>query len=1049
MLVDGSFFLHSAFHAMYGQNLTNPKGEPSGAIYGFVNQLNRLQQVHRPSHFAVMLDTPGQSERRKIWPTYKDNRGDTPDDLILQMKKVPEACYALGIPVQGVAGYEADDLIAAYAREASREDCDVKIVSVDKDLFQLASPKVKILTDVSQESWMDAEGLYEKWGVTPEQMGDLLALSGDSVDNIPGVPGIGYKRAADLLQKYGTLRGVFAAARKGARALGVPGVGPKLTKNLVQSEDMALQMRRIVELLPVEGLDASDWRTRFRVPSRDPVWMQRAEAFLEKEGMTSLLSRLQMTVSARAALPAPPSPGLVTVEDEEGAKKAMQVLASSCEGEDRLFFVAAAEAGAGFSVYGGPDLDFGGGPRLYVDLSEGRKGALLPAFGAFFAEARFRKVYHCFSETWRALGGLRAAPHEGLAADVLHMARLENPGQVNFELEKLGARYAPGFSAIKERHRRGLVLAKAGKEAKAEERAQHVASGAHALHDLYSVLRVCLKRKAWRLEGPQGTPEDLAGLTMWDFYLRVWRPLGRLLWEIECAGMPVCPAKLAELERDAEAAMERHGRAFTGWAKARIAADLGGEAAEAARPELINLNSTVQLKHLLFGEKGAVRKVDSGLVQEQEVPREAPVVSSREELSGCKVKELKAMLRQAGKAVKGKKAELVERLLDDSPAALQKPRLKKVAMALPGLGLEPPAGFVTKQMKQPQVSMEAMAALAEQRAEELGAEGQRAVAELIKHQEVEAVVSGFLRPLKGYVTDQNRVHAFLNLNTETGRLSSRQPNLLGEPLGKAVPLREAFAARPGQLLIVADYGQLELRVCAHLADSTPMVELLKAGGDIHSRTAQLMFKEVAGAVERGEVEVDGSGPGTVKEEFPEERRRAKVLNFSVLYGKTAFTLAKEWGVQPKEAEALIEKWYAAFPEISVWKRRMEEEAKSAGARTLLGRDRPVWGRPSSRNAWQAEKYAQRQASNSPVQGGAADIVVSAMLKLRESELLNRLGYRQILQVHDEVILEGPAEHADEALAEVVRVMEDPLDFALRVPLVVDARHAATWHQAKA
>mmetsp|Transcript_103711 Transcript_103711/g.329774 ORF Transcript_103711/g.329774 Transcript_103711/m.329774 type:complete len:246 (-) Transcript_103711:74-811(-) len=243
---------------------------------------------------------------------------------------------------------------------------------------------------------------------------------------------------------------------------------------------------------------------------------------------------------------------------------------------------------------------------------------------------------------------------------------------------------------------------------------------------------------------------------------------------------------------------------------------------------------------------------------------------------------------------------------------------------------------------------------------------------------------------------------------------------------------------------------------AHLADCKSMIDLLASGGDIHSRTAHLMFEEVRQAVEAGEATVDAAWPGAaegaplVKDCFPEERRRAKALNFSVLYGKGAFTLAKEWEVSQQEAGEMIQRWYDSFPEVRTWKASAESAVADGGARTLLGRERPV-GRmreEEGRKPHATKARIMRVASNSPVQGSAADIATAAMLRMEESPCLRELGYRQVLQVHDEVLLEGPEEGADEALQEVVRLMEDPLPFRLRVPLQVDARHSRTWAEGK-
>lgn len=263
----------------------------------------------------------------------------------------------------------------------------------------------------------------------------------------------------------------------------------------------------------------------------------------------------------------------------------------------------------------------------------------------------------------------------------------------------------------------------------------------------------------------------------------------------------------------------------------------------------------------------------------------------------------------------------------------------------------------------------------------------------------------------------------------------------------AIPVREVFTAKAGNTLIIADYSQLELRVVAHLATCTPMIEVLSTGGDIHSSTAYKMFDDVRTAVDEGQVALDRSSDSEltmVKDKFPEFRKRAKILNFALLYGKTAHGLAKEWNVPQQEAQQIIDKWFDAFPEIRDWDKAVRADAKhGVFARTVMGRIRLVEG-AAANSSPRLKAHSLRQAVNSPVQGSAADIVTMAMLKVDESKTLKKMGFRQVLQVHDEIILEGPSEVAEEALTEVLRIMEDPLPFPFKVPLRVDARIADTW-----
>jgi DNA polymerase-1 len=339
-----------------------------------------------------------------------------------------------------------------------------------------------------------------------------------------------------------------------------------------------------------------------------------------------------------------------------------------------------------------------------------------------------------------------------------------------------------------------------------------------------------------------------------------------------------------------------------------------------------------------------------------------------------------------------------------------------------------------------------------------------------------AVVGGSPHSPVSYTTSPTtplgRVHCSLNINTETGRLSARRPNLQNQPALEKdrYRVRRAFKADTdaGRTLIVADYGQLELRLLAHMANCPSMLAAFAAGGDFHSRTALGMYDHIRAAVGRGEVALEreeggepvltpaGTPPPLLKDVFAAERRRAKVLNFSIAYGKTAHGLARDWGTTVDEAAATVERWYADRPEVQAWQEATRQEARRAGrVRTLLGRTRVLPDALTARNgrpraSARAYQHALRAAINSPIQGSAADVATAAMLSIAACPRLAALGWTLLLQVHDEVILEGPRETVDEAQALVVHHMGHPFEGTnpLRVDLVVDAKHADNWYDAK-
>ena len=341
----------------------------------------------------------------------------------------------------------------------------------------------------------------------------------------------------------------------------------------------------------------------------------------------------------------------------------------------------------------------------------------------------------------------------------------------------------------------------------------------------------------------------------------------------------------------------------------------------------------------------------------------------------------------------------------------------------------------------------------------MGKEGCEALFSLCAIGSIDTMIANFLTSLQELADDKSRVHCSLNLNTETGRLSSRRPNLQNQPALEKdkYQIRKAFEASPGHSLIVADYGQLELRLLASMTKCTSMIDAFEAGGDFHSRTAIDMFDYVKEKVDSGEALLEwdyenGEPPKPlVKDLFASERRKAKTLNFSIAYGKTAHGLSEDWGVTKEEANKMLQAWYEARPEVRDWQANTKKTAREKGyTRTLMGRYRDL---PAAQ--LKNKKYlggAERASINTPVQGGAADVAMMAMNKINDNEKLKNLGWILLLQVHDEVMLEGPEETAEEAFEEVVRCMQEPWVFGLEktaVPLLVDGSHThKTWYDAK-
>jgi len=341
---------------------------------------------------------------------------------------------------------------------------------------------------------------------------------------------------------------------------------------------------------------------------------------------------------------------------------------------------------------------------------------------------------------------------------------------------------------------------------------------------------------------------------------------------------------------------------------------------------------------------------------------------------------------------------------------------------------------------------------------EAGHEASVALYSLTQIGSIETMINNFVLPLQDLADDQSRVHCSLNMNTETGRLSARKPNLQNQPALEKdqYKIRQAFCAGPGNKLIVADYGQLELRLLASMTDCRSMIDAFEKGGDFHSRTAMGMFPYIRDAVDAGDVllEWDYSqgkpDRPMLKDEYADERRKAKTLNFSIAYGKTAHGLSKDWKVSVEEAEKMLKAWYSDRPEVEKWQKMTKRTARTQGiTRTLMGRYRNL---PEAQSGdRKLIGHAERASINTPIQGGAADVAMMAMIKINESPRLKELGWIMLLQVHDEVMLEGPEETAEEAFEEVIHLMQNPWDLGLEktaVELLVDGGKADTWYEAK-
>jgi DNA polymerase I len=643
---------------------------------------------------------------------------------------------------------------------------------------------------------------------------------------------------------------------------------------------------------------------------------------------------------------------------------------------------------------------------------------------------------------------------------------------------------------------------------------KYAAYDAKSTWELYSALERELKNMRAELDRAVKEEFESQGIhlnTMFDVYTHFWRSFGELLTDMEAEGMTVDREHLAAAQKQADADQTLAKQRFRSWATSKV-----------PDAEYMNIGSVPQVLQLLFG--GASNKNSNKdpvpLLRTFKVPNQKPPAEDEKRVRkfmdielhsvwgvdnpsplqpdvytpggspACSTPVLKALAGKAGRARKALAAELKslgdadlghdDRLEDDLRAEEDwDPETGEPIATWSTDDAEITAAQVEKQEAIKTEDRDKLKEIAAQQgygklfpefnSKLEGLKACAAVDSLVDASAIDTLLSNFIIPLQSAdiseldSTGVWRVHCSLNINTETGRLSARRPNLQNQPALEKdrYKVRRAFTSdiQAGKTLIVADYGQLELRILAHMADCKSMIRAFELGGDFHSRTALGMYDHIQKAIERGDclLEWDGGSHGDdsppaplLKDMFASERRKAKVLNFSIAYGKTAHGLSKDWGTSLKEAEETVDRWYSDRPEVRDWQKRQRQMAVDQGyVCTLLGRRRNLPEANSRDKARQS--HALRAAINTPIQGSAADVATAAMIRINKNQRLRELGWKLLLQVHDEVILEGPKESAAEAQALVIECMETPFTGKkkpLKVDLVVDSKYADTWYDAK-
>ena len=939
-LVDGSGYIFRAFHAL--PPLTRKSDKlPVGAVAGFCNMLVRLMDdmaaEESPTHLAVIFDASGKTFRNDIYPDYKANRDAPPEDLIPQFPLVREAVKAFGIPSIELQGYEADDLIAAYTHAATQSGARVSIVSSDKDLMQLVTDRVNMIDTMKDRKIGPAEVL-EKFEVGPERVIDVQSLAGDSVDNVPGVPGIGIKTAALLINEYGDLETLLERAGEIKQN--------KRRENLIEFAEQARISRELVTLrtdmpLPVDMsemgltppeasmlmgfLKAMEFNTLTRrVSKRYDINADDYEASSDLAAKPTAISSSATTEKATSDLP----PAMTDMPPIDSSAYEcvtdMAVLDNWIEDIIATGYVAIDTETDGLDAVScrlvGISLATRPGHACYIPLAHGigeglaladdvpsqlAEADVLARLKPLLQDASIMKILQNAKFDLQVLGQRKIEVHP--VEDTMLMSYALAAGQRGHGMDELSELYL-GHKPISIKELLGT-----GKSQITFDQVPLEKATPYAAEDADITFRL------WQMMRPELVKDRVVSV-----YQTTEKPLVPVIVDMEKNGICVDRNVLSRLSGEFAqkmAAMEEDIYKFAG--------------------ETFNIASPKQLGDILFDKMGL-------------------------------------------------------------------PGGKKTKTGAWGTGADVLEG--------------------------LAAEGHDLAAQVLEWRGLAKLKSTYTDALPEFINPETgRIHTSYSLaSTTTGRLASSDPNLQNIPIrtedGRRI--RTAFVAEKGNLLVSADYSQIELRLLAHIADIDSLRQAFADGQDIHAMTASEMFGV------------------PLADMTAETRRRAKAINFGIIYGISAFGLANQLGISRGEASDYIKAYFEKFPGIKNYMEAVKQEAHAQGyVSTLFGRRiylREIDSKIPARRA-----FAERAAINAPIQGSAADIIRRAMIAMPPVLKKKSPKSRMLLQVHDELIFEAPESETDKLMQNVREVMQNACAprLSLSVPLVVEAQAAKNWDEA--
>ena len=928
-LIDGSGYIFRAYYAL-PPLYRKSDGLPTGAVNGFCNMLFKLiedtKSNSKPTHLAVIFDSARKTFRNDIYSDYKANRGEPPEDLIPQFQIIKDSVTAFGIPSIELAGFEADDIIATYAKQAADKNWKVSIVSSDKDLMQVVTKDINLIDTMKNKS-IGIEDVKEKFGVAPDRVIDVQALAGDSSDNVPGAPGIGLKTAALLINEYDNLENLLESADQIKQN--------KRRESLINNKELIKISKQLVTLKDdvtnIQSLDTLNI-TNINYETLLP-FLHELELFKLKERLTKKNPDLQkIKIISKKKLPEEKvNTNTIEINEEKTSdsvlEKSKYISITNMKALELLMK----------DIY---DLGY-----FVFDLETDSLNVI---------DANLIGVAICLSVKRSYYIPLAHKDEDGKIIeeqiDFKEALKQLNNILSNSSLIKIGHNIKYDIAVLK-RYKIDVV------SFEDTMLMSYINDAGNHRHGMDELAKVHFNRDTIKFKDVVGT------------------------------GKSQITFDYVEIEKAIEYAAE---------------------------------DAEITFKLYLLLKKKLSEEKNISAYNYLEKPLVASILEM--EINGIKINTeyLQSLSSEFEKKIYSLEKTIFKlcgvEFNIGSPKQLGDVLFNK-------LNLTPPKKTKTGEFS---TGIEVL--------EDLAFEGNKVAEDLITWRQLSKLKNTYTEALQTHINKTTqRIHtSYAMASTNTGRLSSSDPNLQNIPIRSTEGrlIRKAFIAEKGYKILSADYSQVELRVLAHIAKIEPLIAAFKNGEDIHALTASEIFST------------------DIKKITPDLRRRAKAVNFGIIYGISAFGLAKQLSISNHEANNFIKKYFDKFPGIKKYMEDTKALCREQGyVETLCGR-KCFFPKIKDKN-FAYRSFQERAAINAPIQGTAADIIKRAMIKIYEKNISNNNDCKMLLQVHDELIFEVKESKLEKYQALIRQEMENALHplISLEVPLLVESSFGDNWDEA--